>query len=187
MTRPGDLGPPSERSALIIRARLPAALEGLRRRGAHDAVAGVPAHLTLLFPFITPEQLDRRVRDRVAAVCATHEPFDYILAGQARWPDAVYVAVEPAAPFVGLQHAFARAFPQFPIYGTDASFEFVPHVTIAEGPAVDDDTTRTDPAWLALPRPGRTTAVEAIARAEGGRWQTVWRIRLGGRRRSARR
>jgi 2'-5' RNA ligase len=187
MTRPGALGPPSERSALIIRARLPAGLERLRRRGVHDAAAGVPAHLTLLYPFIMPDQLGRPVRDRVAAACATHEPFDYILAGQARWPDTVYVVVEPVAPFVGLQQALARAFPEFPIYGTDASFEFVPHLTIAEGPAADDETTRSDPAWLALPRPARTTAVEAIARAGEGRWRTVWRIRLGGRRRSARR
>jgi 2'-5' RNA ligase len=178
---------PSERSALIIRARLPAGLERLRRRGVQDAAAGVPAHLTLLYPFMAPEHLDRRVRDRIAAACATHEAFDYVLAGQARWPDTVYVAVEPVAPLVGLQDTLARAFPEFPIYGTDASFEFVPHVTIAEGRAVDDAATRTDPAWRALPRPARATAVEAIARAGEGRWRTVWRIPLGGRRRSARR
>jgi 2'-5' RNA ligase len=152
-----------------------------------DAADGVPAHLTLLYPFVAPARLGRWARDRIAAVCAAREPFDYALAGPARWPDTVYVAVEPVAPFVELQAVIARTFPEFPIYGRDASFDFVPHVTVAEGRVVDDEATLTDPAWLALPRPARATAVELIARAGDGRWRTAWRIRLGGRRRSARR
>jgi 2'-5' RNA ligase len=187
MIRPSALGPPSDRSALIVRATLPGGLERLRRKGVEDASDGLPAHLTLLYPFVAPDRLDRRVRDRIVAVCADRDPFGYVLAGPARWPDTVYVAVDPSGPFVALQDALAQTFPAFPNYGRDASFEFVPHVTIAEGPAVDDEATLTDPAWLALPRPARAAAVEVIARGRGGRWQTAWRFRLGGRRRSARR
>jgi 2'-5' RNA ligase len=167
-------------SAVIIRARLPAGLERRRRRSIADAADGVPAHLTLLYPFVDPAELDDAIRGRIAAVAANHEPFDYRLVGEARWPDTVYVAVAPADPFVTLQADLGAAFPDYPIYGEPAGFAFVPHVTIAEGPSTEDPATAADPAWAMLPRPGRATALEVIA-SDGHRWRLVWRLRLGRR------
>jgi 2'-5' RNA ligase len=181
-----DLGAPSDRSAVIVRARLPGGLERLRRRSIGDAAEGVPAHLTMLYPFVAPERLAPSVRALIADVAARHAPFAYRLAGPAVWPDTVYVHVAPEAPFVALQAALADAFPAFPIYGTDAGFEFVPHVSIAEVPASASATTLGDPGWSALPRPAAATSLEVIAR-RGGRWRAVWRIPLGGRTAPARR
>ena len=79
-------------SAVIVRARLPAGLERLRRRSVADAAEGVPAHLTLLYPFVEPRLLDASVRRTIAAVAARHAPFHYRLDRAARWPDTVYVA-----------------------------------------------------------------------------------------------
>jgi 2'-5' RNA ligase len=174
-----DFGAPSDRSAVIVRARLPGGLERLRRRLVRDAADGVPAHLTLLFPFVAPERLTADVRRMLGSVADATQPFEYRLTGVAAWPDTIYAAVHPAEPFVALQRRLADAFPDFPIYGTDPGFEFVPHVTIAEGPSVDDPSTRTDPAWRSLPRPGRVTAIEVIARPAGARWRTIWRVPLG--------
>jgi 2'-5' RNA ligase len=181
------LGSPSERSAVIIRAKLPRGLDRLRRVGAFDAAAGVPAHLTLLYPFVAPERLDCSVRRTLAAVAASHPAFDYSLTGQATWPDTVYVAVDPVEPFVRLQVALAQAFPAFPIYGRDAGFEFVPHVTITEGKAVGEATLREGRAWAALPRHARATHLEVIARGVSGQWRTAWRLRLDGPTRGRRR
>jgi hypothetical protein len=114
---PTSLGPRSTGSAVIIRARLPAGLERLRRRSIGDAADGVPAHLTLLYPFVAPERLDGSVRRTILDVAATIDPFDYDLIGGARWPDTVYAAVDPVEPFVELQAALQAAFPAFPIYG----------------------------------------------------------------------
>jgi len=174
-------------SAVIVRARLPSGLERLRRRAVDDAADGVPAHLTLLYPFIEPGDLHRGVRRALADVAARHEPYAYGLAGPGSWPDTVYVRVEPVDPFIRLQSDLARAFPAFPIYGRDADFEFVPHVTVAEGPAVADPTTVADPAWRALPVRATARAIEVIVRAGTERWRTIWRIGLGGRGRSGRR
>ena len=178
------LGPPSDRSAVIVRAPLPAGLERVRRGSVKNAADGVPAHVTMLHPFIAPERLELDVRRVLASVAAAHDAFEYSQAGPARWPGIVYVRVEPDAAFVRLQSALARAFPAFPIYGQDADFEFVPHVTIAEGVAADDPWTVADPAWAAVPRQRRASAVEVIARGASGGWRTVWRIGLGGRPRS---
>jgi 2'-5' RNA ligase len=170
---------PSGASAVIIRAHLPAALERLRRRGVGDALAGLPAHLTMLYPFVEPGRLRSDVRRRLAAAAAGTPPFEYRLTGAATWPDTIYVAVDPAAPFVALQRTLTEAFPTFPIYGTDPGFEFVPHVTIAEGPPTGDPGPLDDPAWRSLPRLGRVASIEVIARPPDAPWRTIWRLPLG--------
>lgn len=175
-----SLGPPSDRSAVIVRAPLPAALERLRFASVRSAADGVPAHVTLLHPFVAPERVAPDVRRVLASVAAAQDAFEYRLAGPAYWPGTVYVRLEPDAPFVRLQAALASAFPAFPIYGSDRAFEFVPHVTVAEGAAAEDSWTQADPAWLDVPRPARATSIEVIVRGPRGRWRTVWRIGLGG-------
>lgn len=174
-----DLGPPSERSAVIIRARLPHALERRRRIGAFDAAMGVPAHLTMLYPFVEPSGLTGEVRGALREVASRHPRFAYELTGMATWPDTIYVSVIPTDPFVRLQRDLQEAFPEFPIYGRDASFQFVPHVTIAEGSSIDDPSIRADRAWRALPRSARASAIELIATGRDDRWRVVWRIPLG--------
>jgi 2'-5' RNA ligase len=166
-------------SAVIVRARLPAGLERLRRASLSDAADGVPAHLTLLYPFVDPAGLTPVVRRSLADVARHHPPFDYALRRMASWPDTVYVEVAPRGPFVRLQRELQAAFPDFPIYGRQASFEFVPHVTIAEGAAAADADIERDSAWRALPRRGRADAIEVIATGDDGRWRLVWRIELG--------
>lgn len=172
-------------SAVIVRAHLPAGLERLRRAHVADHAQGVPAHLTMLYPFMELARLSPRVRRRLELVARGRIPFDYVLRGSAIWPDTLYVAVDPSAPFVELQAALQAAFPDHPIYGRDATFRFVPHVTIVEGSGVDDPAVRADAAWGALPRPARATAIELIATGPDGVWRLVWRIPLGAARAAA--
>jgi len=178
MARPQrDLGAPSDGSALIVRVRLPAPLERRRRQAVPNAADGVPAHATMLFPFVAPERLDGAIRARLAGVAARHGPIAYRLIGPEAWPGVVYAAFDPVAPFVALQADLQAAFPGFPIYGPDFDLEFVPHVTVDEGGA---SVPLDDPAWRSLPAAAVAVALEVIARSTTGRWQPVWRIRLGG-------
>jgi 2'-5' RNA ligase len=169
-------------SAVIVRAHLPPGLERLRRRSVQNARDGLPAHLTLLYPFVDPSRLDRSVRAAVGAVAARNAPFDYQLVTAARWPDTIYVAVEPTKPFVALQADLGAAFPKHPIYGEPAGFAFVPHVTVAEGDASEDPRLLDGPVWSSLPRAARAVALEVIA-DRGRGWRLIWRLRLGSGRR----
>jgi 2'-5' RNA ligase len=166
-------------SAVIVRAHLPSGLERLRRRLVHNAPDGVPAHMTLLHPFVEPDEADPEVRRRLGAVAARHRPFDYRLSGMATWPLAVYVAVRPVEPFVRLQRELQSAFPEFPIYREPAGFRFVPHITIADRDHVAEPGLAAERAWTALPRPARATAIELIGTDTGGRWRLIWRLPLG--------
>ena len=166
-------------SAVIVRANLPGGLERLRRRRVGNAAVGVPAHMTLLHPFIEPADLKASVRRRLLEVAADHRPFDYQQAQQAEWPDAIYVAVEPVRPFVLLQRDLQAAFPDWPIYGAGRDFEFEPHITIADRVGKLEPGVREDPAWRGLPRQAQAKAIDVIATGPTGRWRLVWRIPLG--------
>ena len=60
-------------------------------RARHDPVAsrGIPAHITLLYPFVNPEQLDADALDRVRDVLATAVPLDLVLSEVATFPGVV--------------------------------------------------------------------------------------------------
>jgi 2'-5' RNA ligase len=168
-------------SAVCVRVHLPSGLERLRRRRVANAADGVPAHMTLLHPFVEPDGLGPPVRRRLRDVAATHPPFGYRQSGMAEWPDAIYVAVEPVAPFVRLQHDLQTAFPEWPLYGPDFDLDFEPHITVAHGEGILAPGVREDRAWLALPRPARVSSIDVIATDPVGHWRLVWRIPLGER------
>ena len=168
-------------SAVIVRAQLPPGLERLRRRLVGNAADGVPAHMTLLHPFVEPASLELPVRRRLADVAARHRAFDYRQVRMAEWPDAIYVAVDPVEPFARLQRDLQAAFPAWPIYGAGSDFKFVPHITIADRDGKLEPGVHETPASRALPRPARAASIDVIATRPDGRWQLVWRIPLGAR------
>jgi 2'-5' RNA ligase len=138
----------------------------------------VPAHVTLLYPFVGWQELDPSIGRKIASVAARHAAFDYTMTGPERWPDTVYVAVEPVEPFIRLQADLAASFPEYPIYGEGSAFEFSPHITVAEGRSVDDAMTMHEAAWAALPLSARAEWLEVIA-TNGAKWDLVLRVPLG--------
>ncbi len=172
-------------SAIIVPVEVPIAIRRLRDRLDPTALDGVPAHLTLLYPFKAPAELDESVRETIGGIVAAEPTFPFALTHVGRWPDVVYLAPEPEAPFRRLIDALSAAFPEYPPYRGEHD-DVVPHVTIASDPR---------PGYLAaaehaLPPmlPVRDVAREAwlIEHVPGRLWTTVWRFPFGpGRERAA--
>lgn len=119
-------------SALIV--RVPEAephVAHLRERFDPSARLGVPAHITLLFPFMSPELVTPSVRASVSKLASSVAAFSFKLGPIKRFPGAVYLAAEPAAPLVALVQQLARLFPEFPPYGGQHA-AIVPHLTVAQ-------------------------------------------------------
>jgi 2'-5' RNA ligase len=168
-------------SAIIVPVELPVAMRRLRDGLDSSAQAGVPPHITLLFPFASPDALDDQVRADVGRVIATEAAFPYVLREIGRWPGVVFVAPEPSVPFARLIERLAAEFPAYPPYGgAHALADIVPHLTIVES----ERTDYLDAAANALPAllPVRAFCREAwvIGHREGERWRTIWRLPLGG-------
>lgn len=158
---------------------MPVALRRLRDGLDPAASVGVPAHITLLYPFAAPSALDEGMRADLARVIATERAFPFVLGRVERWPDVVYLPPEPAAPFGRLIERLAAAYPDYPPYGgAHAVAGIVPHVTIAQS----DRAEYLDAAAHALPAmlPVRAVCREAwlIAHGAGERWQTIWKFAL---------
>ena len=161
-------------SAILVPVEVPVAIKRLRDRMDPFAILGVPAHITLLYPFVAPAELDESVRNVVAGIVAAEPSFPFTLAEVGRWPDVVYLAPEPDEPFRRLTDALVEAFPDYPPYGA-AHAEVVPHLTVAQ--AVPESYLAA--AQHALPPllPIRDVAREAwIMVKSGGRWRTHWHV-----------
>ncbi len=167
---------PAPETALVLVVRLPPALEALRLRSIADAQQGVPAHVTLLYPFAGEAQLDERVLGVVAAIAARHAAMRLTVGEARRFPDTLYASVEPDAPLRALHEDLTAAFPTLPLYG--GAFPFVPHVSIVEGPGVQEPEALDDPAWTTLPVSHDIDAIDLIT-GRRGRWATRRRFPLG--------
>ncbi|MGA3029794.1 MAG: hydrogenase maturation protease [Candidatus Limnocylindrales bacterium] len=167
--------PGAAETALIVRVRLPEALEAVRVGAVPNAARGLPAHVTLLYPFLAPADLEDGLRSAVARVVGRHHAFSYRMSGPARWPAVLFASVDPEGPFHSLHADLAAAFPDFPIYG--GNLEFVPHVTIAEGAAAGLAELEASPAWASLPATLTAGLVELIV-LDDGRWTAKWQFPL---------
>ncbi|MFD7100998.1 2'-5' RNA ligase family protein, partial [Streptomyces xanthophaeus] len=120
-------------SGLIV--RIPEAEPFVRRwRGRLDpsAQAGVPAHVTVLFPFLDASRIDARVEGALADVLGSHQAFDLRFERCGRFPEVLYLLPEPDTQLRQLTEAIADRWPEAPPYGGRFS-EIVPHLTIAQG------------------------------------------------------
>jgi len=160
-------------SAIAIKVRLPRDLERFRVAHVQNAALGVPAHVTLVYPFVPAEQLDAAVRRRIARAVASQPPFSFRLSTVRRWPNTLYLAVDPAAPFEAMVRSIVAAFPEYPPYG--GAFPYVPHVTLAEG----EESAIAE--LVAPPLPAgrhRVTRVLLIAQGRDARWRLKWTFAL---------
>jgi 2'-5' RNA ligase len=164
-------------SAIVVRVAVPSRLERLRRSWDWAASVGVPAHVTVLFPFLPAEGLVPSVRRELAAIAADHPPFDVRFPRVGRFPGVVYVEPEPAGPFRRITDAVVARFPAYPPY--EGAFDIViPHLTIAEGAdrPLDDIAARAEHA---LPFIRHVSALEVLIEGGDGRWHRRWRVPLG--------
>jgi 2'-5' RNA ligase len=165
------------RSGVVVRIRLPEPLEELRLRHDPMATAGVPAHVTLLFPFLATGDLTPAIRRRLALIASGVRPFSVRFDATGRFPGVLWLAPEPAAPFVELTERLAAAFPDHPPY-EGAHDDVIPHLTVGLAPeeTLDRLERKVHPG---LGFRERVHAIEVIAEDGTGRWHARWRLPLG--------
>jgi 2'-5' RNA ligase len=126
---------PVSETAFIVRVpEAEAHVASLRSRFDAAVRLGVPAHITVLVPFMPPDQITRSVLAQIQAALSQVSSFAFTLSQVRRFPATAYLAPEPAAPFIALTEALFREFPQFPPFG-GAHESIVPHLTVANGDA----------------------------------------------------
>ena len=147
------------RTALIVVVpEAEAAVGGLRLAHDWSAALGVPAHITILFPFAAPADIDEAgIAEAVSSVPA----FEFELDRVERFDDGlVWLRAEPSELFVALTAAVWRRFPAYPPY-EGAHDVLIPHLTVSAVPVEIE---------IELPIRASAREVTLIEEAIDGRW-----------------
>ncbi len=138
-------------------------------RLAHDwsAARGVPAHVTLLFPFAPSDEVDETaLRDLFSRVPS----FDFTLDRIERFDEGnVWLHPEPSWRFADLTAAIWQRWPSYPPY-EGIHDEVIPHLTVSDEPLQLD---------VPLPIACRAQEVQLIEEQADERWTTRATFPLG--------
>jgi hypothetical protein len=122
----------TETAVLVLVPEAEAAVGELRARLDVAASWGVPAHLSIVYPFVPPAAVDGDVLARLTDAVGTVPAFDCAFPSTAWFGDDVlWLAPDPAAPFLRLIEAVVGAFPAHLPYGGIYD-DPVPHLTVGE-------------------------------------------------------
>jgi 2'-5' RNA ligase len=120
----------ARRTALIV--EVPEAephVAELRAQYDWSAQRGVPAHVTILFPFAPAHDVDEPA---VRRLFADFTPFEFVLDRVERWDAGiVWLHPEPSQPFSELTRAVWERWPGYPPY-EGIHEEVIPHLTVSE-------------------------------------------------------
>jgi 2'-5' RNA ligase len=161
-------------TAIVVPIPAAEPLVGKHRLALDRAAAwGVPAHVTVLYPFVPPAQLDSEVIAKVRRVAA---PWTSVATTfrEVRWFDhrVVYLAPESADWFRRATAALVAAFPQCPPYG-GVYADVIPHLTIGEG---DDLDALTAAAAAIAPELPLEAAVDRVWLMQGAAEPASWAV-----------
>ena len=122
----------------------------------------LPPHVTVLYP----------APDDVAAIAQVLAPFgqvDVTFARLDRFPGTLWLAPEPAAPFVAMTEAMVAGFPDWQPYG-GVFKSVIPHLTVAQA-SLDDVAEQIEPL---LPLQSRADTVVLYRESpQRGHWAEV--------------
>ena len=124
----------AQTALLLPVSRVAPLIQPWARRYDPSAVGGVPPHVTVLFPFLPPEDITREVADRLRHLSLRHEAFTTDLADVGMFADGevLHLRPDPDTPFRELAHAIRAQWPGLEPYGGRHD-DPVPHVTVGFG------------------------------------------------------
>jgi len=149
-----------------------------REKFDSSAAVGVPAHVTLLYPFLAPDAVGASEIAALTTLFAATPAFDVSFRRTGRFGDRVlYLAPEPEERLLYLMRRIWERWPECPPYhGTIARDVVRPHLTVSDGAGGEQLDridlavggglpllTRFDEAWLIEERTGRWTTRETFA------------------------
>jgi 2'-5' RNA ligase len=143
---------------------------------------GVGAHVSVLYPFVLPGDVDEEVLRRLKAAVSRVGAFECMF-GRCSWfdDDVLWLAPEPSRPFRELTAAVWSEFPEHPPY--EGVFDdVVPHLTVGERRLGSLEELREVERTVQRALPVRTYVdrVALIAgRPEADSWRTAHELPLG--------
>ena len=106
--------------------------ERIRRWHIRTQPVGLPAHITLAYPFKPIEDVTEHDLELLRSVFASETSHVITLARTGRFPGVLYLEPEDDARFRRLTDEITELWPEYPPYG-GAFEDVIPHVTVNHG------------------------------------------------------
>jgi 2'-5' RNA ligase len=103
----------------------------LMRRYSPDSLARVPAHLTVLYPFVEYDHLDDACF-RLEHIFAGIAPFEITMDGYGEFPTVLYMKPRDPGPIKRIFRRVYQDFPDCAPYGGTYGDDLTPHMTVGE-------------------------------------------------------
>jgi 2'-5' RNA ligase len=175
---------PVQSALLILVPEAESLVKAFREKYDPSAAAGMPAHVTVLYPFKPPSEINKIVLDGLNQCLRPFPSFPFSLAVTRRFgAQTLYLAPEPHEPFRRLTSAIWACHPETPPYGGRYR-EVVPHLSVADR-CSDERQLDNIAVDFAQASQGKLP-ICAIARkvtlmdTRSGRWEVRANFRLGG-------
>ena len=136
-----------------------------------NASLGIPAHVTVLSPFMPPQMISPIVLAKLQRVFASMRRFHLQLAATGWFgEDVLWLAPTDPAPFRALTHSVYEAFPEFPPFGGQHEV-LIPHLTIGHGHPVNALRAAEISILAQLPIEADAATVTLMTeQSAGGQW-----------------
>jgi 2'-5' RNA ligase len=149
-------------------------------RGRLDASArlGVPAHVTVIYPFAPAGAIDLTTREQLAGVFGAIPAFGFRL-DRVGWfgEEVVWLGPRDPGAFRGLTERVLAEFPAYPPFGGRFA-EVIPHLSVGHDQPVTELRAAEAATWPQLPIDGAVEAVSLLTQEASGRWRRSARFTL---------
>jgi 2'-5' RNA ligase len=142
-----------------------------------NAELGIPAHVTLIFPFVPAAKIADELVGELRELFAGQPAFSFTLARVARFQDVAWLAPDPSDPFRRLTELIFSRYPDYPPY-EGIHEEVIPHLSVGRGDAAFQDEVDTTLSPH-LPIAAHVGEVTLIVEDEAGHWSESERFPLG--------
>jgi hypothetical protein len=159
----------------VLLVEVPAAEAAVGRHREHldaNTPLGIPAHITVLSPFMPPHIIGPLVRAELGRVFASIQRFHFQLA-VTDWfgEETLWLAPTDPAPFRALTDGVYEAFPAFPPFGGQHDV-LIPHLTIGHGHPVHELRAAEKAIQAQLPIEADAVTVTLMTeQSAGGPWE----------------
>ena len=164
---------PIESALVVLVPEAEDLVRDFRNQFDPSAAAGVPAHVTIVYPFKPPFELTTETIAALHDLFSSTASFEVSFTGPKRFPGVLYLPPEPDELFRRLTERITEQFPEALPYGGKFA-DIVPHLTIAHG----DDSSQLDSIAADFERqanvrlPIRSTVKEVtLLDNQSGRWE----------------
>jgi len=122
---------PLESALVVLIPEAEVLVESFRNQFDPSAALGIPAHVTILYPFKSPPELTAEVIHRLTELFSNFPAFSVSFSESKRFPYVLYLSPAPDETFRRLTESVIERFPEAPPYGGQFA-DVIPHLTIAQ-------------------------------------------------------